>query len=139
MVKITGAKEHKARLRRMRGPRMVRGVTQAIFKSAQDLAVDASVSITAGATSGAGHVPSSPGTPPNADSHVLSNSIHAESVGPLKAEAIADAPYANAQEHGSPSQNLPERPYMRPAAERARRSTLARVQAAANSVISSRA
>jgi hypothetical protein len=70
---------------------MVGNVTRALFASAQDIAVDAAVSITEGSVSGKGHVPSLPGEPPNADTHVLSNSITADSPAPLKAEAYADA------------------------------------------------
>lgn len=135
MVKITGDKKHSARLRRMRGPVLVRKVTRALFATAQDIAVDAAVSITTGAVSGKGHVPSAPGTPPNADTHVLSNSIAAESTGPLKAETFADARYAAAQELGSETQGLPERPYMRPAAARNRGNAARKVAAAANEVI----
>ena len=135
MAKVSGADKHIKRLRRMRGPAMVRGVTRALHSVAQDIAVDASVSITTGAVSGKGHVPSAPGEPPNADSHVLSNSIIGLSTGPLKAETIADAPYAAAQELGSPSQNLEDRPYLRPAAAKNRPGALAKVSAAADKVI----
>lgn len=117
----------------MRGPVVVRKVTRALFGVAQDIAVDAAVSITTGAVSGKGHVPSPPGQPPNADTHVLSNSIAALSTGPLKAETIADAPYAAAQELGSST--LPERPYMRPAAAKNRGNAARKTAAAVNEVI----
>lgn len=119
----------------MRGPAVVREATRAIFATAQDIAVDAAVSITTGAVSGKGHVPSKPGQPPNADTHVLSNSIEATSPGPLKAEVSANAPYAAAQELGSEIRNLPERPYMRPAAAKNRKKAGVRVVAAVNKVI----
>lgn len=114
---------------------MVRGVTQALGAIAQDIIVDAAISITTGATSGKGHVPSAPGEPPNADTHVLSNSGEAVITGPLKAEASFNAPYAAAQELGSESRNLPERPYMRPAAARQRPKGQRRVSAAVDKVI----
>lgn len=114
---------------------MVRPVTQALFKAAKDIADDAALSITAGATSGKGHVPSAPGEPPNADTHVLSNNIEGVSTGPLAAEVTSNAPYAAAQEFGDESRNLPERPYMRPAAARGRPRTAALVTAAVNRVI----
>lgn len=135
MVKITGDKAHVKRLQRMRSPAMVRGVTQALFAGAQDIVVDASISITTGAVSGKGHVPSAPGEPPNADTHVLSNSGEAAATGPLKAEASFNAPYAAAQELGSASRNLPERPYLRPAAARKRREVQRRVSRAVDKVI----
>lgn len=135
MAKITGADKHKRRLQKLRGARMVRPVTQAVFAAAQDLAVDAALSITAGATSGKNHTPSAPGSPPNADTHVLDRNIEATSTGPLTAEASSNAPYAAAQEFGSEKQGLPERPYMRPAAKRSRPEATKRIVAAVNKVI----
>lgn len=114
---------------------MVQGVTRALFAVAQDIVVDASISITEGAVSGKGHVPSAPGTPPNADTHVLSNSGEATTPEPLKAEASFNAPYAAAQELGSETANLPERPYLRPAAQRQRPAAQRRVSAAVDKVI----
>lgn len=130
---IRGADAHRRRLRAIRGAPMVRAVTQAIFAAAQDLAVDASLSITRGAVSGKGHVPSAPGEPPNADTHVLARSIEATSTGPLTAEASANAPYAAAQEFGTSA--LPERPYMRPAAARERPKAVKLVVDAVNKVL----
>lgn len=135
MARIIGADKHKKRLRRMRGPAMVRRVSQALFAVAQDIVVDAAVSITEGAVSGKGHVPSKPGEPPNADTHVLSNSGEAVLVAPLKAESSFNAPYAAAQELGSADQNLPERPYLRPSAAKNRPKALRKVAQAANEVI----
>jgi hypothetical protein len=117
----------------MRGPAVVRGVTRALYGVAQDIAVDAAISITAGAVSGKGHVPSAPGEPPNADTHVLDRSIIGVSTGALKAETQADAPYAAAQELGTST--LPERPYLRPAAAKNRPNALAKVSAAVDKVI----
>lgn len=138
MAKIIGGDKHIARLRRIRGPRAVRAVSQAMFATAQDIAIDASVSITTGAVSGKNHVPSPPGEPPNADSHVLAQSIQGIATGPLKAETEATAPYAAAQELGSASQNLPERPYLRPAAAKNRPNALKRATDAINGVIRAR-
>lgn len=135
MTTIRGAEAHKRRLRKLRGQAMIRPVGQAIFASAQDLAVDASLSITQGSVSGKGHVPSAPGTPPNADTQGLNRSIEAVQTGALQAETSANALYAAAQEFGSESQNLPERPYMRPAAKRQRPLANKRVVDAVNKVI----
>lgn len=135
MAKITGADKHKKRLRRMRGPAMVRRVSKALHDVAQDIVVDAAISITTGAVSGKGHVPSAPGEPPNADTHVLSNSGEAVLVAPLKAEASWNAPYAAAQEWGTSDGHLPERPYARPAASKNRPDALRKVAEAANTVI----
>ncbi len=135
MAKITGDDKHKRRLRNLRGARMIRPVTQAVFAAAQDLAADAALSITRGATSGKNHTPSAPGQPPNADTHVLDRNIEATSTGPLTAEASSNAPYAAAQEFGSEKQNLPERPYMRPAAKKSPPKATERIVRAVNKVI----
>ena len=135
MAKITGAERHKRRLQKMRGSRAIRPVTQAIFAAAQDLAADAALSITTGGTTGKNHVPSAPGTPPNNDLGGLAGNIEAVSTGPLTAEASSNAVYGAAQEFGSEKQGLPERPYMRPAAKRARPEAQARVVKAVNKVI----
>ncbi len=116
---------------------MVQGVTRALFGVAGDIVADAALSITEGATSGKDHVPSAPGEPPNADTHVLSNSGAAVAAGPLKAEASFDAPYAAAQELGSESLGLPERPYLRPAAQKNRPHAVAKVQEAVSLVVTS--
>lgn len=134
---MRGAEAHRRRLRKLRGPQVGRVVTQALFAGAKDIADDAALSITAGAVSGKNHVPSKPGEPPNADTHVLSNSIEAVVVRPLKAEASANAPYAAAQEFGSESIGLPERPYMRPATARQRPGAVKRVVDAVNALIGS--
>lgn len=120
MGKITGADKHQRRLQAMRGAGMARAITQAVFVEAQALQVDAQLSISAGATSGKNHVPSAPGEPPNNDTGVLAGNIEAKVTGVGKAETSSNAPYAAAQEFGSESQGLPERPYMRPAAARSR-------------------
>ena len=119
MVTINGGmKAHKARLRRIRGTAMEREVGKAIYVASDLLNVEAAHSITEGAVSGRGHVPSAPGEPPNADTHMLDRSIHTERETPLKALSVADAPYAAAQEFGT--SKMAERPYMRPAAEKTR-------------------
>jgi hypothetical protein len=137
VARITGADKHKRRLQRLRGPAMVRGVTRALYAVAQDIQVDAQISITAGATSGKNHVPSAPGEPPNNDTGVLAGNIEATSTGPLKAETSSNAPYGAAQELGSESQNLPERPYLRPAAQKNRPNAMRKVAAAVDRVVRS--
>lgn len=132
---LPGVEAHKKRLRKLRGPAMIRAVTAEIYGAAKDIANDAALSITTGATSGKNHEPSAPGTPPNADSGVLDRSIDAAITGPLKAEVVADAPYAAAQEFGSDKLGLPERPYLRPAAERGRAGATRRVVDAVNRVV----
>lgn len=134
MARIIGAKAHAARLKKIRGQAMVREVGKAIYAAADYHATEAALSITAGAVSGKGHVPSRPGEPPNADTHLLDRSIHVERAGPLKALSVADAPYARPLEEGTA--RMVERPYMRPAAAKTRPQAEKLVRAAVKRVVS---
>ena len=166
MVKITGMKGHKARLKKIRGASMVREVGKAIEESASYLQTEAQVSLTTGAVSGKNHKPSAPGTPPNNDSGGLANNIRVKKTGPLEAEVRSEAEYAAIQEFGGTIEHpggtpyfmrdgkpvfvsnqgqgafhhlpktkphqitLPERPYMRPAAQKTRPEAVRRVMKA---------
>ncbi|WP_375194649.1 HK97 gp10 family phage protein [Sphingobium sp.] len=118
MVKITGAKAHKARLNRIRGAAMRAEVGKAIYAAADYLSVEAALSVTNGAVSGKGHVASSPGEPPNADTHDLDRSIHTERESQLVALSVADSDHAAALEIGN--SRVAARPFMQPAAEKTR-------------------
>lgn len=134
MVKINGGmKAHKARLKRIRGPKMKREVGKAIYTASDMLKVDAQISITEGAVSGKNHVPSKPGEPPNADTHFLADNIENSKTGPLTAEVSSNAPYAAALELGT--SKMAERPYMRPAAEKTRPEALKLVMKAVKKVV----
>lgn len=133
MARIIGAKAHSARLRALRGPDMVRKVGAALFAGGNRVQVAAQLSITRGAVSGKGHVPSAPGEPPNNDTGVLANNIETVQVGPLKVEVSSNAPYAAAQEFGN--SRLPERPYMRPAAAAERANVVQLVRRAVNQAV----
>jgi hypothetical protein len=132
MARLIGAKKHSDRLRRMRSPEMVRQVGAALYAGGNLIEVEASLSITNGAVSGKQHVPSSPGEPPNADTHVLDRSIETNQVAPLRVEVSANAPYAAAQEFGN--SRLPERPYMRPATAKKRGEVVQMVRRAVDKV-----
>lgn len=118
MARVTGMKAHKARLKRIRGPEMVREVGKAIYVASDLLKVEAQISITTGAASGKNHVPSAPGEPPNADTHNLSDKIENAKTGPLTAETSSNAEYSADLEFGT--SKMAERPYMRPAAQKTR-------------------
>jgi phage gpG-like protein len=98
---LIGAKAHAARLRKLAGEHMVRRVGQALFAGGELIQVHAQISITSGAVSGNGHVPSQPGEPPNNDTGVLANNIETVQVAPLVVEVSSNAPYAAALEYGS--------------------------------------
>jgi HK97 gp10 family phage protein len=127
-VRITGAKAHSARLKRIASPAMVREAGKAIYVAADALRADAALSITEGAVSGANHVPSAPGEAPNADTHLLDRSIETTRTGPTTAEVSANAPHAIPQELGT--SKMAARPFMGPAADRIRPKAQAFVRAA---------
>ena len=107
-----GAKTHAARLKRMmnlkaESMRELGVVAEKIRYTAQE-------GIRSGAVSGPGHVPSSPGQFPNADSHVLDTGIRTQQrVQEGKYLVISTAPYSAFLEYGT-SRMLP-RPFMAPA------------------------
>jgi HK97 gp10 family phage protein len=106
-------------LKRLTSPEAINGVGRALFAGGERLQVAAQTSITEGAVSGKGHVPSSPGEPPNADTHRLSDNIETIQAGPLKVEVSSNAPYSRALEFGT--SKMAERPFMRPAAAKTRK------------------
>jgi HK97 gp10 family phage protein len=133
MAKITGAKEHSSRVRRLAGPEMVRQVGAALFAAGSLIETEAARLITEGSVSGKGHVPSSPGNPPSADTHLLDRSIETALVEPLKAEVSANAPYAAALEFGT--SKMAARPYMGPATARKRKEAVGLIRAAVSKVV----
>jgi hypothetical protein len=101
MPRITGAKQHAARVNRLAGPEMVRQVGAALFAAGKIIQTEAQISITTGAVSGKSHVASLPGEPPKNDTGLLADSIETTSVGPLLVEVSSNAPYAASLEYGS--------------------------------------
>lgn len=131
MAKITGARQHSNRLKRMvqKTPSLVGA---ALYAAGQLIEIEAEHSITAGSVSGKGHVPSAPGEPPNADTRQLDTSIHTLKVSDARTEVEAIAPYAAAQEFGTKDGKLPERPFMRPAVKKKRAAAVELVRRAAS-------
>ncbi|MET0439126.1 MAG: hypothetical protein ABW043_16700 [Devosia sp.] len=134
---VRGLEANIARLKGISADIVGPEIGKALFVTAQSIQVDAQISLTTGAVSGKGHVPSAPGTPPNNDTGTLADSIQAQEVGPFKAQVIADAPYAAIQEFGgnTGTAQLPERPYMRPAALKNKDTLKANVQGAVNRIL----
>lgn len=97
----------------------IREVSQALFAGGELVAVEAQISITSGAVSGANHQPSSPGEPPNNDTGVLANNIETVQINRLKVEVSSNAPYSQALEFGT--SKIAARPFMAPAANAKRR------------------
>lgn len=111
MVKITGREKVSGRFRRMAASRSL--TDKALYAAGQAIEIEAEISITAGSVSGAGHIPSKPGEPPNADTRLLDTSIHTVVVGPGRVNVESNAPYSAALEFGT--SKMAERPFMRPA------------------------
>lgn len=116
MPRIAGAAEHIARLKRPLSPQGADLLAASLFEMGQHVQTDAQTSITEGAVSGAGHVPSRPGEPPNNDTGVLANNIETNQITKLKVEVSSNAPYAAALEFGT--SRIAPRPYMAPALQK---------------------
>lgn len=114
MAKISGARKHARRLR----PIAARRILQGLYAAGQLIELDAERSITEGSVSGAGHVPSLPGEPPNADTRHLDTNIDTTiaSANPPTVNVTSNASYSAALEFGT--SKMEERPFMRPAAEK---------------------
>lgn len=93
-----------------------RAIRPALFAAGQKIAVEAQISITDGAVSGANHAPSAPGAAPNNDTGVLANNIETAETGDLKVEVSSNAPYSAALEFGT--SKIAARPFMAPAAQK---------------------
>lgn len=124
MVKITGMKSHKARLKRIRGAAMVREVGKAVETAADELEGEAEHSIVAGSSSGKVkgskhlHVRSLPGQPPNEEDGDLRRGIEKKRTGRLSFEVSANAPHSVPLEFGT--SKMAARPFMQPAAQKTR-------------------
>lgn len=132
---MIGAKAHIARLRKLSGQAMVRDVGKALFAAGEMIQVEAQISITAGAVSGKGHVPSAPGEPPNNDTGVLANNIETNQVAPLIVEVSSNAPYAAPLEFGT--SKMAARPYMAPARDAKRAEVVQLVRQAVDRAVKS--
>lgn len=100
MAKIVGAQRVAARLRKGVSQQGMDLVQSVLFEAGQRVQTDAQQSITDGAVSGAGHVPSRPGKPPNNDTGGLANNIETLETGPLKVTVSSNAKYAAIHEFG---------------------------------------
>jgi HK97 gp10 family phage protein len=135
-ARIKGAARITAMLRNADAD-VVAMVGQALFVAADQIVTDAQISITRGSVSGANHVPSRPGEPPNQDTGVLANNIEAVQLGPLRVAATSNAPYSQPLEFGT--SKMAARPFMRPAADKNRRGVQKLIAQAVSAAIRKRA
>ena len=101
------------RLKAITSPRGKRLLGAALREAGETIATYAQTSITRGAVSGKGHVPSKPGEPPKADTHRLADLIEVTQPDPLEVVISSNAPYGAALEMGT--SKMDARPYFRPA------------------------
>lgn len=119
MVKVFGQKIHGDRLKRLRSDRLRANVADAVLAGAILIVNDAADSIRQGAVSGADHVASKPGEPPNADTHRLDQSgVATVNRNTLRGEASFTAEHAIPLEFGTAY--VAERPFLKPAGQRQR-------------------
>lgn len=115
---IKGLNVHRARLARMRRAAKDEALT-ALYAAGEIIRKDAQDSIRAGAISGPGHIPSSPGEPPNADTHNLDLGIDVRiNKAASTVYVVSRAHYSAALEFGT--SRIEPRPFMRPALRRNR-------------------
>ena len=113
---MKGRDAHRQRLKKLSGPAVVKAANKVLYVGSDMIRTEAFRSISAGSVSGKGHVPSSPGEPPNRDTGVLQAHLRAELVSPLEAQVASEAPYAAALEFGT--SKMEARPYLRPARDK---------------------
>lgn len=119
MARITGAKAHSDRLKRMTSPEARDDIYRALFAGGQRIEIAAELSITSGSVSGKDHTPSAPGQPPNRDTGQLDGEI--ETTGDRARQKVfvtSNAPYSRALEEGT--SKMAARPFMGPAARKER-------------------
>lgn len=133
---ITITDNHAARLARLSPARVRPALADQLQDHASSIAEDAAFSIRDGAISGAGHVASLPGEAPNADTHDLDSKIAPGEVVELpdeiKTSVISASDHAWIERGGS---NMAPRPYLAPAVDRQRGSTIRGLVGAMNRVI----
>lgn len=128
MPKITGVDKAKRRIESLAGQQKIELVGQALFAGGEMIKAEAARSITEGAVSGKGHVPSKPGEPPNEDTGTLRRNITVTQIGPLHVRVASNAPYSAHLEFGT--SKMAARPFMGPAARAKKKEVVALVRGA---------
>jgi HK97 gp10 family phage protein len=120
-MKITGDKKHGDRLKHMTGSGLDAELARGLFAAGKEIEIEAEHSITEGSISGKGHIPSAPGSPPNADTRLLDTSIDTfvVSQSPPTVHVVSSAPYSAALEWGT--SKMEARPFMQPATDKKRK------------------
>lgn len=133
MVKVSGASETAAHLKRISGSEMVRQVGAVLYAAGDLVAVEEARLITEGAVSGKGHVASAPGQPPNADTHDLDRSIETVQVEPLRVEVQTNSRHAVPLQFGT--SKMAARPFADVALRRKRKEVMDMITAGVAKVV----
>lgn len=133
--------DHMKRINGMAKADVAKAAARGLYKAGQLIETTAKQSITEGAVSGAAHVPSAAGQPPNEDTGALRRSIEtrlsAQSTTP-SVEVVAGGPtadYAVHLEYGT--SRMAARPFMKPAVDKNRARVAQEVGAAVSIIIKS--
>ena len=112
---LKGARAHIRRLQALGSAGAEREIGKALFAGGELIQVEAQISITRGAISGKGHVPSKPGEAPNADTHDLSDKIETTQPATLRVLVSSNSDHAGIEFGNS---RVEARPHMRPARDK---------------------
>ena len=116
LMALKGAKKHSDRLKKLSGAQVIKLAGAIVFEGADTIRAEAFRSISAGSVSGAGHVASLPGQPPNRDTGDLQAGIKVVRTGSVSAEVRATAAHSAPLEFGTST--MAARPFMRPARDK---------------------
>lgn len=130
---MKGIRAHQRRLQALRSPETIRMIGAALFTAGEMIQTEAQLSITRGAVSGKGHVPSRPGEAPNQDTGILGGNIETTRTGPLAVQVSSNAPYSAPLEFGT--SKMAARPFMVPARDKMRPEAQRLVQQAMNRAV----
>lgn len=121
------------RFKQITSPAATAKLQKALRVGGEMIQTTAQISITTGAVSGAGHIPSAPGEAPNNDSGRLAGSIETNDTGRLEVTVSADSGYASVLEFGS--SKMAPRPFMRPARDKKRKEATALIARAVDHIL----
>ena len=113
MSEIRGLDRLLRQLKSLTSGEIEQEVSAGLFAAANEIKVEAQLSITRGAVSGKNHTPSKPGEPPQNDTGFLADHIQAIQTAKDAVKIVSDAPYSVDLEFGTSL--MGERPFMRPA------------------------
>jgi hypothetical protein len=113
---LLGAKKHIDRLKRLSSAEVARIGGAVAYEGADMIRAEAHRLVSAGSISGAGHVASTPGEPPNRDTGELQAGFTTAQTGPSSAEFRSSARHAAPLEFST--SKMAARPHIRPARDK---------------------